>query len=346
MNSRERMCRVLNHEVPDRLPTWEYAIDEIVTRKLCASGTYVDAVEELDLDAVAAFETSCGAYVPGLLDRLTPGDRFQDQWGVQRQYSGEMMAYPLEDGVPIRDETDLRNYAPPDPGLDSRFEGLRQAARRFGGERLIVYVLIGPWEISKFLMGMQEFLAAMVQRPELVRGLFELTSDWMVEVARSAIDIGADMVMVADDLGHKTGLFSSPRSLQDLYIPCVRHIAEAVRERRAYSFFHSHGNIWEILDALVDTGIDVLHPMAYEDQMHIGIVKRLYGSRIAVAGNIATGLLTAGSREDVTRLVRDTIATTSAGGGHMMMASSSLPSGVNPDNYRAMVEAVHTYGRY
>jgi uroporphyrinogen-III decarboxylase len=80
--------------------------------------------------------------------------------------------------------------------------------------------------------------------------------------------------------------------------------------------------------------------------MDIRIVKRIFGSKVVVAGNIATAVLTSGSREEVIQLVRNTIADTSAGGGHILMASSSLYSGTNPDNYRAMVETVREYGKY
>lgn len=340
------MRKVLNHELPDRLPTWEYAIDQIICRKICPGGTYADVVEALDLDAAAAFEPSCGGYVPGLLDSMKKGDRFKDQWGVLREFSGEMFPYPLEEDVPIHDEADLRDYSLPDANAEDRYEVLEQYGKRFGRDRLIVYVIIGPWEVAKVLMGTQDFYAAFRLRPVLVRKLLDLTTDWMIEVARNAIDKGADMIMVGDDLGHKTGLFVSPGLLRDFYIPCLRRITEVVKKRRAHMFFHCHGNIWKALDMVIDTGIDALHPMAYEDQMDIGIVKKTFGSKIVVGGNIATAVLTTGSREDVVKLVRETIFGTSVGGGHMMMASSSLYSGVDPDNYRAMVETVHEYGKY
>ena len=346
MNSRERMCKVLNHELPDRLPTWEYAIDKVVYEKICPGGTYADVVELLDLDAIAAFEPSCGGYVPGLLDHMKDGETFHDEWNVKRQFCGEMLAYPLEVDVPIKNETDVKNYIPPDPNKESRYDVLRQNVKRFSGEKLIVYTFLGIWELSKCLMGIQEFLAAFKERPVLVKKVFEMTTDWIIEVVKNATDKGADMVMVADDLGHKTGLFGPPELMRELYIPCLQRIVEAIKKRRAYVLFHSHGNVWKILDMLIDTGIDVLHPMAYEDQMDISIVKKIFGNKVVVAGNIATGALISKSRDEVIKLVKETISNTSAGGGHIMMASSSLYSGINPDNYRAMVETVHEYGKY
>ena len=346
MNSRERMCKVLNHQVPDRIPTFEYAIDKKTVEAICPGGTYADVVEKLDLDAITAWEPSMGGYVPGMADRLKPGDTFVDEWGVKRKATGEMSAYPLEDDLVIREESDLKRLNPPDPDSENRFEILRQYIKRFRGDKIVSYAIIDMFEISKCLMGMEEFLIAFKQRPNLIKALFEMTTDWVIQVAQKAIDIGADMIIDNSDVAYKMSSWVEPRLMRELFVPCLKRVADAVKKRRAYIFYHSHGNIWELLDALVGTGIDVLHPMAYEDGMDIGIVKRIFGEKVVVAGNISTDFLSRGSRDEVIRLVKETISRTSAGGGYILMASSSIYSGVNPENYRTMVETAqsHKYG--
>jgi uroporphyrinogen-III decarboxylase len=346
MNSRERMCKVLNHEIPDRLPTFEYAIDKKIINAVCPGGTYADVVEALDLDGLTAWEPSSGGYVPGVSDKLKHGDIFVDEWGIKRQSSGEMAGYPLKEDVPIRAESDLQNYIPPDPGLEHRYELLRSYVARFSGKKLVSYFIPDMFDISKYLMGEDEFLIAFSQRPQLVKSLLEMTTDWVIQVAQKAADIGADMIIDGADIAYKNGLWVRPELMEAYFIPCLKRVAEAVKKRRAYVFYHSHGNLWKLLGSLATTGIDVIHPLAYEDGMDIGIVKNVFGKKVAVAGNISTDFMTRGSREEVIALVKETIAKASMGGGHIMMASSSIYSGVNPENYRAMVETVHTFGRY
>ncbi len=343
MNSRERMCKVLNHQVPDRIPTFEYAIDKRTVEAICPGGTYADVVEKIDLDAITAWEPSMGGYVPGMADRLKPGDTFVDEWGVRRKATGEMSAYPLEDDPVVREESDLKRLNPPAPDSNHRFEILRQYVKRFRGDKIVSYAIIDMFEISKCLMGMEEFLIAFRQRPNLIKAIFELTTDWVIEVAEKAIDLGADMIIDNADIAYKMSSWVEPRLMRELFIPCLKRVADAVKKRRAYIFYHSHGNIWELLDALVGTGIDVLHPMAYEDGMDIGIVKRIFGEKVVVAGNISTDFLSRGSRDEVIRLVKETISRTFAGGGYILMASSSIYSGVNPENYRAMVETAQSH---
>ncbi len=346
MNSRERMLKVFNHELPDRLPTFEYGIHKRVAEAILPGGTYADVVESLDLDGITAWEPSSGTYAPRLLDHLKPGDIFVDEWRIKRKFSGEMAGYPLKEDVPIQTESDLRNYSPPDPRSEHRFELLRTYMKRFGREKLISYFIPDMFDISKYLMGEDEFLIAFTQRPQLIRALFEMTTEWVIQVAQKAIDIGADMIIDGADVAYKDGPWVRPELMEEYFIPCLKRVADAVKKRRAYIFYHSHGNLWKILDALVSTGIDIIHPMAYEDGMDISVVKHIFGRKVVVAGNISTGIMTSQSREETIALVKETISKTSGGGGHILMASSSIYSGVNPDNYRAMVETVHDFGRY
>ena len=112
-------------------------------------------MEKLDLDAITAWEPSIGAYVPGMAGSLKPGERFVDEWGVEREATGEMYAYPVVKEPIIKNEEDLKNYNPPDPLAEHRFDYLREYIERFQGEKLISYSVIDMFELSKFLMGLR-----------------------------------------------------------------------------------------------------------------------------------------------------------------------------------------------
>jgi hypothetical protein len=107
------------------------------------------------------------------------------------------------------------------------------------------------------------------------------------------------------------------------------------------------GPLWSILDGLIDTGLHALDPLEPIAHMDIGEVKRRYGDRIAVAGNVDCGeLLCRGSVEEVVEAVKETIAKAAPGGGHIVASSNSIHPGVKPQNYRAMLEAGRRLGTY
>ena len=110
---------------------------------------------------------------------------------------------------------------------------------------------------------------------------------------------------------------------------------------------HCDGYIWPIIDRLIETGIDGLNPIEPAAGMDIGEVKKTYGDRIAVIGNIdCAHLLSFGSKEDVQTAVKECIQKASPGGGHIISSSNVIHDGVPPENYAAMIDATKEYGRY
>jgi len=110
---------------------------------------------------------------------------------------------------------------------------------------------------------------------------------------------------------------------------------------------HTDGNVWRILDLLVEAGIDALHPIEPAAGMRIDEVKRRYGDRIAVIGNVDCSIvLPLLSEHDVVEVVKETIAKAAPGGGFVLSSSNSIHPGVKPENFLAMVKAAREYGRY
>jgi uroporphyrinogen decarboxylase len=202
------------------------------------------------------------------------------------------------------------------------------------------------FETTKCLLGFQHFMMCSTRDLDPIRKIYDIVTEWLIEVANNAVDLGADMILVNGDLAFNTGTFLNPRILKEVHIPKLAQAARAIKDRRAYVFYHSHGNIWQVIDAIAESGVDAVHPFAAEDRMDIAIVKKVFGDKIAVAGNISTDLLSRGTEAEVETVTRKTIERTAAGGGYILMAGSSIHSGVNPKNYKKMVETTQYYGRY
>jgi uroporphyrinogen decarboxylase len=100
------------------------------------------------------------------------------------------------------------------------------------------------------------------------------------------------------------------------------------------------------MDDIVATGFDGLNPIE-PPTMDINWVKREYGARIAISGNIDLGYtLTRGTPEEVRAEVRERIRDLAPGGGFLLASSNSVPEYVPYANYTAMREATFEFGRY
>ena len=81
--------------------------------------------------------------------------------------------------------------------------------------------------------------------------------------------------------------------------------------------------------------------------MDLDKVKPRYGDRVCLVGNIDCGeLLCHGTREQVAAAVEEAIRVAAPGGRYMLASSNSIHAGVNPENFRTMIETGHRCGAY
>jgi uroporphyrinogen decarboxylase len=94
----------------------------------------------------------------------------------------------------------------------------------------------------------------------------------------------------------------------------------------------------------LEAGIDCLDPIDPGGGLDMGEMKKLYGNRICLKGNIdCTGHLCDGTPEQVEEEVRICIE---KGGrsGFIISSSNTIHRGVKPENFQAMLQAVWRYG--
>ena len=110
---------------------------------------------------------------------------------------------------------------------------------------------------------------------------------------------------------------------------------------------HSDGNLWSLMDILLDSGYDGLNPLEPQAGMDLKKVKNYCGDRVCLLGNIdCQQLLPDGTPEEVGEAVRQSIEAAAPGGGYIVCSSNSLHPGVNPENCIAMFEATKKFGLY
>lgn len=338
MNGYERIVAALQRREPDRVPLLEWYIHSRVIEGLCPGRGLFDFVEELDLDGVSVG----GKHLPKHSE--SSEKLYVDRWGVRFGRTAEAYA-PIEG--PIRSEADLERFVPPDPYAEEMVADVREVARRFKGKRFIAYLGRSDFMSAADVRGLPNLLMDFVDNPRLAHGVLKLINDYYCTVNRRAIEAGADAVVLADDWAFKTGPFMSPTHFREFVLPYFRRCIRICKEAGGYVIKHSDGNLWPVMDMIIDSGIDAINPIQPDAGMDLGEVKRRYGHRVCVAGNINCGYtLSEAPVEQVVREVKEAIRKAGSGGGYIMMSSNSLHSSVRPENYRAMVEATKSFGRY
>jgi len=351
MRPRERFLTALKRGVPDRVPVWELIIDEPVLSSVLHERPaktfeeklerYCELIEFLDMDGVTWPEDQ-------ILKQCPEG--FVDEWGIIWKPNVSGILYPVKGPLENLDSISekLRNYSPPDPDAPHRLISLEKIIDRFKDERAIVFLGHEAFEFSHYLVGgMDNLFKLYYFKPDQALQLAEMVSEYKLRVIEKAIKLGADAVVCGDDYADDKGPFVPPKQFDNFILPYIRKAVNIVHRLGSFYIKHTDGKLDFMLDRMINVGIDALHPIEPAAGMNIGHIKRLYGDRICLVGNIdCRRLLTEGMPDEVIEVVKETIAKAAINGGYILSSSNSIHPGVKPENFIAMVNAVKQYGKY
>ncbi|MBN2882373.1 MAG: hypothetical protein JXN10_02520 [Clostridia bacterium] len=336
MNGYQRIMKAMSLEKPDRTPIAEFLIDKNVYRHFFpAAKSQIDLEIAWDFDAVG-----CGARF-NVVEQFSDGT-FIDEWMVTYQRNSEEVAHPIKGCINSMD--DLKNYTPPDPYHPDRLGELHELVRKYKGEKAITFRHRAAFMWSCYLMGIDNMLMNFILNPDLCHAVLDMVLEVNLQIVRQAIRAGADIIVLGDDYAHNKGTLFSPDDFRTFILPRLQKMVDTIHDEGAMVIKHTDGNIMKILDDIVDTGIDGLNPIEPVAGMDIKYIKKTYGDRISIWGNIDCGdLLCNGSEDQVRKAVVDCIKAAGENGGHILTSSNSIHSSVNPENYRIMIETAKTF---
>jgi len=343
MTNLERVLTSLRHEEPDMVPTFESHIDINVREMISPGLSYEDFIEYMDLDAIVHFDLEGEKY-----EKLNDDGYARDQWGALRRWTPGSNLAPIPVEAPIKNERDIITFVPPDPDLPWRYDTLKRYVNRFKGQRAVIATVMDPFQtVWMCLRGFNEIMTDMVTNSDLADKLFEMARDYHRGYVQNCIDAGADIIWMTGDLATSQGPFVSPEMMERFIAPGIHEIAQIVHNHGLPFLKHTDGNIMKILDIIVDTGIDAIHPIDPIAGMDLKEVKDKYGDKISLMGNVDCAyLLPDGTPDQVQEAVKTCIRQAGNGGGYICTSSNTIHPGVKPENYVAMIEAIREYGKY
>lgn len=339
MNSYERVFAALNLEQPDRVPIFEGGIADNIVELLIPGGDYLDVVEKYDLDSVYLREIY--HYEPVNVEK----DYYRDEWGIVMKLEGEAVHSPVQH--PIKNEADLEAFIPPSAKAPNRLEKHQTAIKRFKGQKPIVLGMSDAFAIPWKLRGMSEFLLDMAMRPEFAKKIIKMVVDYECELIQAAADIGVDIIRCTDDYAFNSGPMFSPAMFKEFIQPGLRQLVETAHGLDLKFVKHCDGLITKLIEPMLETGIDALHPIEPMPRQSLAEVKEKYGHRVCLAGNVdCKHVLTKGSREEVVEEVRRCMREGAANGGYMIASSNAIHRGSRPENFIWYVTAARENGEY
>jgi uroporphyrinogen decarboxylase len=382
MTSRERVQAVLNHEVPDRVPiiigvsnatgikmTPYRALKEKLG--IQAPDDYIYDWPELGTAKIDE-ETMQRLHgdARGVLDRFPkevqernrtrdPHAPCIDDWGI-----GQI---EIEPGVwfpgyhPLAEATtieELENY-PNWPVIDDPYRVAQAAedAKRLAEENeyatLATPWLMFPFERAFGLQGMDKFLMNMAMYPDFAEAMLKKNLEFCIQHMGHFLDAvgdNIDMIKIGDDLGSQDRLMISPRMYRKLLKPIHAELIAFIKSKtKAKIFFHTDGDVFDLIGDFIEIGVDVLNPIQTSAGKMADLegLKKQYGKDLVFCGAVDTQhILPNGTPEEVRQEMKRVINVLGRDGGYMVASVHTIMNEVPPENILAMVDATLEFGQY
>ena len=188
-------------------------------------------------------------------------------------------------------------------------------------------------------VGMDLFVELMVEVPDLLAEWLEARNECELRRVTAIADPHwIPIALTYDDIAHKTSTLFSPKWLRQHWLPGLKRLVDAWHTRDVACLFHSDGNLWIVLDDLVEAGVDGLNPLEILADMTVKKVRDQYPNLFLAGGIDVSQLLTLGTPEEVRATCRQAIADT-GGRGFFMGSSTELHWDVKLENATAMFES-------
>ncbi len=266
-------------------------------------------------------------------DRYTMGE-YVDEWGCRFTNPRDgIIGIVLQPLISAWD--DLDRFQTPDSVLQLDTEAVNRFCRSTD-QYVLSGSVIRPFERLQFIRTMEQALIDLMEQPP---GLLELL-ERMHAHYKKEVEVWAmtevDGIALMDDWGTQTGLLLHPETFRQMFKPMYRDYAEIARRYGKQVFMHSDGHITEIIEDLIEVGVEVLNAQIF--CMGVEELGRRFKGRITFWGEIdRQHLLVHGTRrdiEDAVCTVRDNLY---ADGGVIAQCEFGLEA--DPDNVLAVFEA-------
>lgn len=276
----------------------------------------------------------------------TSTNRTIDEWGrILESRSDTKTTWWVEGSLKTPD--DVERYIPPNPEEGERSEMIERVVKPLRAEDAAI---LGQghsgWHMAFQVRGLEQLIIDMYREPARTRTFMGKITKTCLGIIELMIDGGIEVLFLTDDYADSRTPLINVQLFKQFELPNMRRAVDLARNRGIPVLKHSDGNLYPLVDDILDTGIAGLHPIE-PGAMDLHDVKKRYGDRICVLGNVdCRHVLPYGSPEEVRRDVRRCIDAAAAGGGYILTSSNSIHSYCKPENVRIMVEEARGYGRY
>ncbi len=337
MTHRERIIKAITFDGPDRAPIHHYIFP----------GAFFNHGQAL-LDIANKYpddfnNENVNPPDPESKDAITDVVEWTDAWGTTWQRlkgytSGEVKVPAL----PTWDN--WANYEfPAAPGPDYRDKVQAQVEQQHpewfacaAGGSLFQHI--------QHMRGPANLLMDLAEDRQEVHELADRKVEHMLAAIEPACQTGVDCIRFGDDWGAQDRLLVHPDMWRRFFKPRYKRMFDVIKDAGKFVWFHTDGWIFEIIDDLIEIGVDVLNPQHH--CMGDERVAEKVAGRVLIRTDIdRQWLIPFGAPDEIREYVKKVLKLFGSHNGGIMLHGEVGPD-VPLENVEALYSAYYEFGHY
>jgi len=273
--------------------------------------------------------------------KLHPDQRKYHQWN---QMSHTERKLHIEDMAQLYIDTAERYhhsaiFCHPNPGDFDSTVALLECIREKSGDKYFLMLHGDPTYSMPNGNDMMEFTARLYEDGDSLKEHAQKRTEGSLAHAlrlRAAGEGLVDGFALCSDYCFNTQPFFSPALFEEFIVPYLKQVTTGYHELGYYVIKHTDGNINPIAAQMVDCGPDALHSLDPQGGVNFAEIRRLYGDRVSLIGNVNCGLLQTGTQEQCEENIRQTLRTGLEAPGFIFSTSNCVYTGLPLERYELM----------
>jgi uroporphyrinogen decarboxylase len=224
--------------------------------------------------------------------------------------------------------------------LQTCLEAMRITLDAVGKEVPVTGALTAPFTNAALVIGVERISRLMIQNPEAVHTLCEVSLQSCLEYAKEIIGTGCSPSL-SDPMA--SGTVISKKHFEIFAFPYLKRLIDYIHSRKKASTLHICGKTEKVWDLMADTGADCL---SIDNEVSLLKAKETVGHRVRIMGNVRPSeVMLEGTQDDVKTAVRKCIREGYDSPKGVIIASGcSLPTETPFENILTMIETVREAG--
>lgn len=236
-------------------------------------------------------------------------------------------------------------FVHPNPGVNGDLPGNIESTRRIlekvrelSGDQYYLMVHGDPTMAIPNGDDMTDVAVMMYEEPEKIHDYTKRRMEQAIKLAEEMAKTPGllDGFALCSDYCFNTNPFYSRDMFAEFIVPYLKEICDCYRDLGYYSIKHTDGNVMPILDMIVDCGPDAVHSLDPQGGVDLKEVKKLYGDKVCLVGNVNCGKMQTGTEAELIEDTRRTLRDGMPGYGYIFSTSNCAYTGLALERYELM----------